>query len=77
MGQRTNQDLFESGPQPRTRGEGSVFRIFVNGQEKWRATHTLFMDENNYAVQVSGTGASKEEAIGRREENRQKGLVQP
>lgn len=76
MGRRTNREIFESGLQPKSRGEGSVFKISVNGQEKWRATHTLFMDEKNRAVQVSGTGASKEEAIRRREENRQKRLVQ-
>lgn len=76
MGRRTNREIFESGLQPKSRGEGSVFKISVNGQEKWRATYTLFMDEKNRAVQVSGTGASKEEAIRRREENRQKRLVQ-
>lgn len=75
MGRRTNREIIDAGQLPKSRREGSVFNISVNGQEKWRATHTLFMDENNRAVQVSGTGSTREEAIRRREENRQKRLV--
>ena len=75
MGRRTNREIIDAGQLPKSRREGSVFNISVNGEEKWRATHTLFMDENNRAVQVSGTGSTREEAIRRREENRQKRLV--
>ena len=74
MARRTAKELIESGLQPKSRGEGSIFKVINHGQEKWRATYTLFMDGNT-PVQVSGTGSTREEAIRNREANKQKRLI--
>jgi len=76
MGRRTSEELWADRKPPKKRGEGSVFEIVVNGQVKYRATRTLYMDENGVAVQVSGTGNSEQEAITRRNDNWMKRLVQ-
>lgn len=76
MGRRTSEQLWAAKRVPKKRGEGSVFPIKVNGQTKYRATYTLFMDDQGRAVQVSGTGNSEEEAIRRRDANYKKRLVQ-
>lgn len=70
---RTAEELAQDGQQPRSRGEGSVFR--VKSLKKWRATYTLYMDDDGRAVQVSGTGDTKEQAIERRNLNYRKHLV--
>ncbi len=75
MARRTSEQLWAAKRAPRKRGEGSVFPITVNGEQRFRATHTLYMDENGRAVQVSGTGKSEEEAIRRRDANYKKRLV--
>ena len=74
MARRTAKELIESGLQPKAKGEGSIFKVINHGQEKWRATYTLFMDGNT-PVQVSGTGSTREEAIRNREANKQKRLI--
>lgn len=76
MARRTSKELIAAGQQPRLNGEGSIFKISVGGVEKWRATYTLEMDENGNAIQVTGTGATREEAVRRREANREKRRVQ-
>ena len=75
MARKTSQELIEAGFQPRTNGEGSIFKVINHGKEKWRATFTLYMSEGK-AIQVSGTGSSRQEAIANREKNRQKRLVE-
>ncbi len=75
MARRTNEQLWADKQAPRKRGEGSVFPITVDGKRKFRATRTLYMDDQGRAVQVSGTGGSPEEAIRRRDENYTKRLV--
>ena len=75
MARKTSKQLIEAGFQPRARGEGSVFKVINHGKERWRATFTLYM-EDGAAVQVSGTGATREEAIKNREKNQQKRLVE-
>jgi integrase len=75
MGRRTNDELWAARQVPRKRGEGSVFPVVINGQDRFRATRTLFMDEKGNAVQVSGTGATVEEAVKRRDDNYKKRLV--
>jgi integrase len=76
MGRRTSEELFMARKAPRKRGEGSVFKVVINGQVKYRATNTLYMNDKGVAVQVSGTGDSEQEAIARRNENFKKRLVQ-
>jgi integrase len=76
MGRRTSDELYKARTAPRKRGEGSVFKVVINGQVKYRATNTLFMNDKGVAVQVSGTGDSEREAIARRNENFKKRLVQ-
>ena len=76
MGRRTSEELFRARKAPRKRGEGSVFQVVINGQVKYRATNTLYMNDKGEAVQVSGTGDSEQEAIARRNENFKKRLVQ-
>ncbi|BDS49490.1 tyrosine-type recombinase/integrase [Rhodoluna sp. KAS3] len=76
MVRRTSEELWQARSKPRKRGEGSVFEITVNGQRKFRATRTLYMNSDGTAVQVSGTGDSEQEAIRRRDENWKKRLVQ-
>jgi len=75
MGRRTTDELWADKKAPKKRGEGSVFKIVVDGKTKYRATKTLYMRENGTAVQVSGTGDSEQEAITRRNENWVKRLV--
>lgn len=69
MGRRTSEQLWADKRPPKKRKEGSVFQIIVNGQVRYRATFTLFMNEKGAAVQVSGTGATEQEAINRRNIN--------
>lgn len=75
MARRTSRELLESGLQPKAKGEGSIYKVVNHGQEKWRASYTLFMDGNR-PVQVTGTGSTREEAIRNREANKQKRLIQ-
>lgn len=75
MVRKTTQELIDAGLQPRTNGEGSIFKVINHGKERWRATFTLFMVDGK-AVQVSGTGATKQEAIRNRDKNQQKRLVE-
>ena len=76
MARRTAEELWAARQAPRKRREGSIFTITVDGKVKYRATFTLYMDENGNAVQVSGTGDSAEEAIRRRGLNFMKRQVQ-
>ena len=75
MVRKTTQQLIDAGLQPRTNGEGSIFKVINHGKERWRATFTLYMVDGK-AVQVSGTGATKQEAIRNRDKNQQKRLVE-
>lgn len=75
MARKTSQQLIEAGLQPKARGEGSIFKVINHGKERWRATFTLYM-QDGVAVQVSGTGATREEAIKNREKNYQKRKVE-
>lgn len=58
-----------------------MFPVTTSAGKQWRATRTLYMetDENgkstHRAVQVSGTGFTREDAIARRDENYKKRLV--
>jgi integrase len=76
---RTRAELEKDGQQPNPKGAGSIFRVKTNTRTgtvyKWRATQTAYMDEQGRAVQISGTGATKEEAIERRRKNYLKWLV--
>ena len=76
MARRTSEQLWQARQAPRSKGDGSVFEITVNGKRKFRATKTLFMNEDGVAVQVSGTGDSEAEAKKRRDANWIKRLVQ-
>lgn len=75
MARKTTRQLIEAGLQPRTNGEGSIFKVINHGKERWRATFTLYMVDGR-AVQVSGTGATKQEAIRNREKNQHRRLVE-
>jgi hypothetical protein len=76
MARRTSEQLWQARQAPRSKGDGSVFEITVNGKRKFRATRTLYMNENGVAVQVSGTGDSETEAKRRRDINWIKRLIQ-
>lgn len=69
MGRRTSEQLWADKRPPKKRQEGSVFQIVVNGEVRYRATFTLYMNDKGAAVQVSGTGATEQEAINRRNAN--------
>jgi integrase len=73
-GRRTHAELKADGDQPRNRGEGSIFRITTPAGKRWRATFTYEM-RDGVALQVAGTGVSKEQAIARRDANYRKRLV--
>jgi integrase len=61
------------GTKHRANGEGSVFKI-QNGS-RWRAEATIGYDQHGKRIVATGTGATRSQAIERREANRQKLLV--
>lgn len=66
MGRRTNEELKAKGATPRMKGEGTVFHV-PGRKSGYRAVRTI--EINGKKRQISGSGATEEQAILQREKN--------
>jgi integrase len=66
MGRRSNEELKANGATPRMKGEGTVFHV-PDRKSGYRAVRTI--EINGKRRQISGSGATEEQAILQREKN--------